>query len=237
MSAEKLRGMVTVPRDTPSRKLRTCCGKRESYGSKILSGDSNTKAAFPRILYAALVKGKPFSADFEIRELQESVSKPELEGAVFRDPEGRTRWDYALPGLPPERRVVASSLDDPENCKRIFLDHLRHTYRQTESVADASGGWYFIGDLSMAEVLRLAGEGASTPTRFNREGIAVRTVVFRHSDGSATEASVSEELKITISERWRWPSGDERVFRLFNILQTAPDTSLFSIPEGYTEQP
>lgn len=193
----------------------------------------------PKAFYGGVVKAVPFEARFELFEVTRETSGVSLEeritGAIYRDSAGRVRREYRTQVSTGEALQLA-----------VIVDLAARTVVAVDIAAKAatrvidfgpppgnalSDGWGFMGPWSdEAEAGQRTIEGVAC-RKMRPEAWPLGSALDPKVAG---EIWVSDELKFSVLERVS-DSGREHTWRLYDIRRVEPPSSLFVVPDGYTE--
>lgn len=194
----------------------------------------------PIASYLGVVRSMPFEARYEWAELtrdkSDASSEERVTGAIYRDSAGRVRREYRTQVSTGEALELA-----------VIVDLAARTVVALDIAAKAATRFTDMGPPPGREV-PVTGWGYSGPWSLGTgpeerviEGVAcskARPVAWPLGSALdpkvAGEIWVSDELKFSVLERVS-DSGVEHTWRLYNIERTEPASSLFVVPDGYTE--
>jgi len=205
----------------------------------------------------AVVKGAPFKATATTESTQSLADGNTIvhkdRALTYRDAEGRTRREMALPARPdqegPARTLVF--VDDPVAGTGFVLESDTHTARQRPqfNAARAEGGGR-PGGLAPGPQGPPAEDARFKP---QESPLGTRTIEGLQATGTRSTVTIpagaigntrpiqivserwySAELKTVLLSTQRDPRFGVRTFRLSGIAAGDVDRSLFEVPAGYT---
>ena len=203
--------------------LLSCCALSQGVGVDVQMFGTRTMAT-------GVVRDLPFEARFEeVRASAERGSTVIVEGAIYRDSQGRTRKEVQVHDGEMNLNFISIALP-AERMAYVLLPEVKAALR-TEAgppQENSDSGWLFPGT-GLAEAGRGVVEGIDC-RHFKRAADAPVDTQ------SVTEVWISDDLETVLLEKAPDPQG-ERTWRLFDIQRREPAASLFELPAGYTLLP
>jgi hypothetical protein len=209
-----------------------------------------------------VITGHPYSAQ-TVTEMTQTLADgnrivQRMEGAVYRDREGRTRREHTFTGIGPLPRGTAIqgrqviTINDVVTGRRYVLDPQAKTARpmqrwrrREDGAATRPGG------PPVDRIERSAdAPGGHPPVR---ESLGTKTIEGLEVEGTRTTITIpageagndmpieivserwfSKELQVPVTMRFVDPRVGERVYRLTSIVRGEPSPQLFMVPADFT---
>jgi hypothetical protein len=179
------------------------------------------------------IKGKPFAARFEEKHSSTGLgTSPSfqqlLEGVVYRDAAGRLRHEFIVEVAPGTTQSVAL-IRDPITETMYSLDIRSKTVTRVPfSILAETDAVPMAGPpVPMEHIQDDLGQRQT-------EGLLCHGYVIKDPRGFVAEVWISDELNEIVLER-KTSQAEESVFRLFQIRRGEPESTLFEVPNDFTE--
>ena len=175
---------------------------------------------------SARVTGHPFSGKFEKFQLDKDGSKsqsslPALNGLYFRNADGDTRTEI-LSGPDEFRDAILIENASTNTMLILHKTILAGMEAKLPKSGDAKSEWIFF-------------DGQTTElAREPLDGIECRRFKTIREGGMSVDIWIADDLKAVIKEVGHSTTGEQYIWRLFDLTPGDQPSSLFHAPTGYT---